>query len=102
MKWSYLFPALLFTIVAAGAGAQCTNQCQHNRQRVMMMGSMLDDPGNLRSDTLDILKYTITLDMTQMNSSEITASCEVRFKCTMDGIDWINLDLLGLTVDSFP
>ncbi len=73
--------------------------CQHMKQ-MLRGGSALTDPGNLRSDTLDIINYNITLDMTMMDSQQISASCDVNFKSKMDFVDEINLDLLALTVDS--
>ncbi|MFN0031066.1 MAG: M1 family aminopeptidase [Flavobacteriales bacterium] len=63
-------------------------------------GSAITDPGNLRSDTLDILNYHINLDMTVMDQQLISGTCAIDFKSKMDDIDWINLDLLSLTVDS--
>lgn len=64
------------------------------------MGLRSEDPGNLRSDTLDVLNYAISLDMTLMNSQQIRSICTVHFRSKMDNINWINLDLLNLQVDS--
>lgn len=59
-----------------------------------------DAPENLRSDTVDILRYTIDLDMTRMNQNLIFGACRVDFRSLMDGVDVLHLDLEGLIVDS--
>lgn len=64
------------------------------------MGLRSEDPGNMRSDTLDILKYSLSLDMTEMNANTLKGACTVDFKSKMNNIGWINLDLLQLQVDS--
>lgn len=88
---------LLFTVLAAPAQHlhRCgrAHACPSNK-------SMMEDAGNLRSDTLDVIRYTINLDMTMMASQQIAGHCVVDFSSKMDGIDQINLDLLALTVDS--
>ncbi len=88
---------LLFTVLAAPAQHlhRCgrAHACPSNK-------SMMEDAGNLRSDTLDVIRYTINLDMTMMASQQIAGHCVVDLSSKMDGIDQINLDLLALTVDS--
>ena len=63
-------------------------------QRNMVCGS------NFRSDSIDVLNYDIHLDLTLFDQSTILASCGVRFTAKEDGIDFLPLDLLNLTVDS--
>jgi len=60
----------------------------------------LSEEDNLRSDTIDILKYKLDLDMTQIFSNQLSGHCTIDFESKMDGIDWLSLDLLNLTVDS--
>lgn len=55
---------------------------------------------NARSDSIDILNYAVTLDLTAFTQAVITASCEVTFNVKEDGIEALPLDLLDLTVDS--
>lgn len=76
------------------------SSCQKRKFIPKSGGSALGDPGNLRSDTLDVLGYNITLDMTMMNSAELSASCEVAFRSKMNAVSSINLDLISLIVDS--
>ncbi len=91
------FSLILFSQIAK-------EKCKHNHCQTMKNmqrgGGAVTDPGNLRSDTLDILEYQIDLDMTLMNTQQISASCAIHFRSKMNDVDWINLDLLGLTVDS--
>lgn len=63
-------------------------------QRSMMCGS------NFRSDSIDVLNYAIELDLTGFNEAVIAASCEVTFTAKQEGIDFLPLDLLALSVDS--
>ncbi|MEK7257219.1 MAG: M1 family aminopeptidase, partial [Bacteroidota bacterium] len=62
----------------------------------------LDDAGrsvvcgsNARSDSLDILNYAITLDLTTWGT--LTATCEISFTAKQNGIEALPLDLGGST-----
>lgn len=103
MKFFCLFFSLLLSTLCMQAqmlhNHSAHGYCQLHKN-MGAQGSTLNDPSNLRSDTLDVLSYTINLDMTLMNSQQISASCSILFSSKMNGIDWINLDLLALTVDS--
>jgi aminopeptidase N len=55
---------------------------------------------NMRSDTINVLDYQIKMDLTQMSTQTLSASCKVSFESKMNAIDGISLDLLKLTVDS--
>lgn len=55
---------------------------------------------NSRSDTIDILKYTITLTITDFTTDTIRGNCVVRFAPRMNNISTLSLDLLKLTIDS--
>lgn len=55
---------------------------------------------NSRSDTADILKYTINLNITNFSTKVISGNTIVKFTPKVNGINSINLDLLKLTVDS--
>lgn len=55
---------------------------------------------NLRSDTLDILRYTIDLDLTQTAIHQIKGACTIDMVSRMDNVPLVHLDLLALTVDS--
>lgn len=55
---------------------------------------------NSRSDTLDILKFTLDLDITDFSGQTINGSTRVLFTPKMNAVDRILLDLLQLQVDS--
>lgn len=55
---------------------------------------------NSRSDTVDVLKYTINLDFTDMDNQQIKGNCKVDFTPKIDGVSNLRLDLLELIVDS--
>ena len=55
---------------------------------------------NERSDTIDILNYNITLDVTNFNAARIEGACAIRFSPKVDEVDEMVLDLLNLEVDS--
>ncbi len=55
---------------------------------------------NLRSDTMDILKYTINLNVTSFIDSTISGNTIIKFTPKLNSVNTINLDLLMLTIDS--
>ena len=55
---------------------------------------------NLRSDTIDVLNYQINLDVTNFGGQQIDGNCEITFTPKMNGVNTIDLDFQGLTVDS--
>ena len=55
---------------------------------------------NERSDTIDILNYNITLDITDFGGKTIEGNCAIQFSPKVDQVEKIVLDLLDLDVDS--
>jgi len=53
-----------------------------------------------RSDTIDILNYEISLNITDLSNQRIYGNCRVDFTPKISGISSISLDLLSLTIDS--
>jgi hypothetical protein len=53
-----------------------------------------------RSDSFDILNYTINLDVSHYSSYSIAAATTIHFAALMDGLQAIRFDLYNLTVDS--
>lgn len=92
---------LAFCCTTAGWSQSSTHHCQAAKKRVPLRGGPVpDDPGNARSDTLDILHYDLNLDFTQMNDEQLKASCTISFVVLTDDVDVVHLDLVGLNVDS--
>ncbi len=55
---------------------------------------------NDRSDTIDLLHYTINLEITSVSAASISANCAIEFTPKMNAVSQITLDLLRLQVDS--
>lgn len=55
---------------------------------------------SLRSDTVDILHYTISLDITDFTTDTIRGNTTVRFAPRINNVNSISLDLLKMKVDS--
>jgi hypothetical protein len=53
-----------------------------------------------RSDTFDILHYDINLDVTAFAARRLKGECTVTFRTLVDDLNYINLDLEALVVDS--
>lgn len=90
---------VLLLTVFCGMIATAQHRCGHAHIH-KVGGAMVTDPANARSDTLDILRYDISLDMTAMNSQIISGACRVEFNALLDNQSHLHLDLLGLQVDS--
>lgn len=52
------------------------------------------------SDSIDLIKHTLFLDLTDFNTQEKTAECTIEFIALTDGITAIPFDLKGQQVDS--
>ena len=57
-------------------------------------------PYETKVDSIDILNYSINLDVTDFTTFQLYANTRVLFRPLMNGISNIDLDLIGLTVDS--
>lgn len=55
---------------------------------------------NGRSDTINILNFNITLDVTNFSQEKIIGACEILLTPKVNEVDKITLDLLGFTIDS--
>jgi len=73
--------------------------CQSNKSSAVA-SSIYYSSENLRSDTFDIIKYTINLDITDFANQKIKGNTIVRYTPKLNGQTQINLDLLKLTIDS--
>lgn len=73
--------------------------CQHAKAALMPPG-LYYCAENLRSDTFDILKYTINLEIGNATTKLIQGNTVVRFAPKMNNQQFLRLDLLKLTIDS--
>ena len=53
-----------------------------------------------KSDTIDILHYSINLDLTKVQQRDIKGHCDISFTPKMSNVNSIRLDLLMLQIDS--
>ena len=92
-----LFSALFFLLCISYYAQQHIN-CQALKNG--SVNHVMTAPANLRSDTADILKYTVSLDVTDFAGSTIKGNTIVRFTPKIASLNYICLDLLAMTVDS--
>lgn len=91
---------LTITAVLFGFSSQAQINCQENHLHTTC-GIAKYRSGNesLRSDTVDVLNYSVYLDFTEATSNILKGNCQVKFEAKMD-LTSISLDLLQLNVDS--
>lgn len=79
--------------------------CRHAKQQVKL-NPLTETEKNLlnlsngRSDTIDILNYNITIDVTSFSQEIIIGDCEILFTPKVDTVNIITLDLLDFDIDS--
>lgn len=73
--------------------------CQQNKS-AQNAASIYYSAENLRSDTIDILKYTINASITDFVTDTIRCNTTVKFKPKLNGQNKIRLDLLKMFIDS--
>ena len=92
--------SLIFSLfIGAAAFAQPTCQLTHQWFDDLDFDIYRSGDESLRSDTINVINYSIYMDFTQATSSQISANCEVKFETLMD-VQTISLDLLSLNIDS--
>lgn len=89
---------IVFLLISQVIVAQVTN-CQSHKSSATS-ASIYYSSENLRSDTFDILKYTINLDITDFANQKIKGHTIVRFAPKLNGQTKFGLDLLKMTIDS--
>lgn len=100
MKNALLGVACCFFVSATFAQ---NDQLQKQQQHVQLRSAATDPvvlASNLRSDTMDILNYTISLNITDFTGNTIAGNTVVTFTPKINGLATLRLDLLMLTVDS--
>ena len=97
LKKSY-FIVILFAVVLTEQGKAQALGCQASK--VSTAPPLYYSPENLRSDTIDVLKYTINLTITDFVTDTIRGNTLVKFKPKLNAQNKIRLDLLKMIVDS--
>ncbi|MBK9221142.1 MAG: hypothetical protein IPO16_03355 [Saprospiraceae bacterium] len=80
----------------------CHHALQHSlsRSKPTVLELAQIENSNKRSDSIDILNYAIDIDISNYVGKYIKAITTVQFKTNLDQIQWIQLDLKQLQVDS--
>jgi len=75
--------------------------CRSSRKHIPLRGGGgATDPANMRSDTLDVLHYDLSINMREMSSAQLSAVCRIDLVSRMDEVGTLHLDLKSLIVDS--
>jgi hypothetical protein len=98
MKYIYSLLVIVFLFKNLPVLSQ-THNCQSSKTSGVA-SAIYYSPENLRSDTFDILKYTINLDITDFANQKIKGHTIVRFAPKLNSQSKISLDLLKMTIDS--
>ncbi len=99
MKLVYIFCFIVFLFLFKPVTAQVKN-CQAAKLASVNTTTLYYSPDNLRSDTFDIIKYNINLDITDFTNHTIKGNTIVRYAPKINGQTSLPLDLLQLTIDS--
>ncbi len=95
------FFILTFTYLLAGHFNAQVFSCQHGKQNYNTSPpSLYFSKENLRSDTFDVLKYTIRLEIGNSITKQISGNTSIRFVPKKINQTKIRFDLLKLTIDS--
>ncbi len=92
----------LVILLVLGSNIEIRSQvgtCQ-SLKSAQNMASIYYSPENLRSDTIDILKYTINANITDFVKDTIRCNTIVKFKPKINSQNKIRLDLLKMFIDS--
>ena len=73
---------------------------QNNGYRHSHINSAFAKTYDPRSDSVDILNYTINLDIIDITGKKISGNTSVKFHPKVNGINYLRLDLLKLNIDS--
>lgn len=91
---------LLVILFALGLHVKAqVGTCQQYKS-AQNLASIYYSAENLRSDTIDILKYTINANITDFVTDTIRCNTTIKFKPKLNGQNKIRLDLLKMFVDS--
>lgn len=99
MSQFFTFSLIGFLFISHYNFAQIKS-CQASKNAASVAAPIYSSPENLRSDTINILKYTINLDITDFSGQKIKGNTIVKFAPKINGQTKLRLDLLKMTLDS--
>ena len=98
-KTNLVLPICLFIGLGHSALKAQLPGCQSGKQ-AQTQASMYYCAENHRSDTFDVLKYTINLSIGNSSNHLIRGNTQIRFAPKLNNRNYIRFDLLKLTIDS--
>lgn len=98
MVLRFLFSFIIVLLDVMPSGAQQLN-CQINKKSTGT-SALYYSVENHRSDTIDIIKYTINLDISDFSGKTIAGNTLVRFAPRLNSQSVLRLDLLKMSIDS--
>ena len=97
------YSILLLVLLVFNYTVAKAQSCQQKHDVVHFSKSGSSDfvpmASNLRSDTVDILNYSINLNITDFTTNVIKGNTKVKFTPKVNAINKIELDLLELILD---
>ncbi|MDF2450004.1 MAG: hypothetical protein K0R26_2508 [Bacteroidota bacterium] len=96
MKAFYFLYFLVLFVVRNGLSQEIS--CQH--QKAQTTSSLYYSAENLRSDTFDVLKYSVNLDITDFANKKIKGFTTIKLTPRISNQSAVSLDLLKMTIDS--
>jgi len=99
MRFYFYFILSLISTLTFAQSEQETKQRMHKQERALS-GNLQIQASNMRSDTIDILNYNISLNITDFTTNVIKGNTIVKFTPKINGVNKLFLDLLMLTIDS--
>lgn len=107
MQYYFILLVLLLITQEIQAQEDCLDDpsCKHTKSMLLEASRQWSNQytginTNKRCDSLDILHYTIILDMSDHVGEQVTGSCAIRFKTKDQAVQALPLDLLQFQVDS--
>lgn len=104
--FTFFFLMVSFTIAFAQPGQRAFNGCHHSHNKSRRQTPLTErelqvmNESIARSDTFDVLNYTINLDVSNYASYSIAAATTIQFAARMNDLNSIRFDLYNLIVDS--
>lgn len=97
----YISAIFVFAFLICTALAQnCQQNKYHPDQHKSISHDLQVQNANSKSDTFDILNYTINLNITDFTTNKIRGNTQLKFTPKINGVDKLSLDFLELTIDS--
>lgn len=95
-----LFLLLFISLTPFLRSQTCQQTKTHRTNSKAFSINPVSQAANSRSDTVDILNYTINLDVTDFTNHTIKGNTQVKFTPKVNNVNQLKLDLLQLVIDS--